>query len=79
MPEVGDKLIYRLRDDAASERVRVLEIDSRKKTPRYVVDFLDGDKVGFQENLSSGRLRGPWAEVETYDELMASWERIGRF
>lgn len=76
MPEIGDELIYRLREYAESERVRVEEIDARKKTPRYVVEFLDGDKAGTQENVPAGRLRGPWAGAGEYDALMANWERI---
>lgn len=36
MPDVGEELIYRLRDDSPSERVRVVEIDTRTKTPRCV-------------------------------------------
>lgn len=55
---VGDELIYRVREYAASERVRVAEIDERKKTPRYVVEFLDGEKKGSQENVPGSRLRG---------------------
>lgn len=33
--EIGDEQIYRLRDSAPSERVRVVAIDARKKNPRY--------------------------------------------
>lgn len=76
MPEVGDEMIYRLREYAKSEHVRVVEIDRRKKTPRYVVEFLDGDKVGTTENVPGGRLRGPWANIREYDTAMANWERI---
>ena len=76
MSGIGDELIYRLRDYSVSEHVRVVEIDGRKKTPRYVVEFVDGDKVGEQENVPGGRLRGPWSDVAAYDELMANWERI---
>lgn len=76
MPDVGDELIYRSRDYSASEHVRVVQIDVRKKTPRYVVEFVDGDKAGTRENVPSGRLRGPWSDVAAYDELMANWERI---
>ncbi|QIM16034.1 hypothetical protein G7067_05755 [Leucobacter insecticola] len=76
MPDIGDELIYRLRDYSTSEHVRVIEIDSRKKTPRYVVEFLASDKAGVQENVPRGRLRGPWSDVVAYDELMANWERI---
>lgn len=76
MPVIGDELIYRLRDYAPSQRVQVVEIDTRKKTPRYVVEFLDGEKVGVRENVPRGRLRGLWANVECYDTLMANWERV---
>lgn len=76
MPEVGEELIYRLRDYAVSERVRVASIDTRKKTPRYVVEFLNGEKAGTQENVPAARLHGSWADVAAYDELMANWERI---
>lgn len=76
MPDVGDELIYRLRDYSTSERVKVVEIDIRKKKPRYVVEFTDGEKAGTQENVPGGRLRGPWSDVAAYDELMANWERI---
>ncbi|RRJ85585.1 hypothetical protein EG850_12760 [Gulosibacter macacae] len=76
MPDVGEELIYRLRDYSLSEHVRVVEIDTRKKTPRYVVEFLDGDNAGAQENVPGGRLRGNWSDVAAYDELMANWERI---
>lgn len=76
MLEVGNELIYRVRDHAQSERVRVTEIDRSKKTPRYVVEFLDGDKSGMYENVPGGRLRGPWADVAAYDALMGNWQRI---
>jgi hypothetical protein len=76
VPDVGEELIYRLRDYSVSEHVRVVEIDARKKTPRYVVEFIDGDKAGTQENVPPGRLRGAWSDVAVYDELMANWERI---
>lgn len=46
---LGAEQIYRLRDYDQSERVRVVEIDSRKKMPRYVVEFLEGEKQGQRE------------------------------
>ncbi len=73
---LGAEQIYRLRDYDQSERVRVVEIDSRKKTPRYVVEFLEGEKQGQRENVPLRRLRGDWAEVKAYDELMANWQRL---
>ena len=57
--DVGDELIYRLRDFSLSERVRIVSIDTRKKTPRYEVEFLDGQNQGAIENVPAGRLRGP--------------------
>lgn len=77
--DIGDEQIYRLRDYAPSERVRIVGIDTRKKTPRYEVEFIDGEKAGTQENIPAGRLHGPWSAVAGYDELMANWERLDRF
>lgn len=74
--DVGDELIYRLRDFSPSERVRIVGIDTRKKTPRYDVEFLDGQNRGTVENVPSGRLRGPWSTVREYDERMRHWERF---
>lgn len=76
MPEVGDELIYRVRDYTPSERVRVIEIVPQKKTPRYLVEFLDGPETGRRENVPAGRLRGPWSDVVAYDTRMANWKRI---
>jgi hypothetical protein len=73
---VDDELIYRVREYASSERVRVVEIDERKKTPRYLIEFLDGEKAGTQENVPGGRLRGRWSDVRQYDVLMAHWESL---
>ena len=74
--DVGDELIYRLRDYNRSQRVRLVTVVPGKKTPRYVVEFLDGDQAGSRENVPGGRLHGPWAEVREFDELMANWERF---
>lgn len=74
--DVGDELIYRLRDFSPSEHVRIVSIDNRKKTPRYDVEFLDGPNQGTVENVPAGRLRGPWSTVREYDERMAHWERF---
>lgn len=79
MYEIGEELIYRLRDDALSERVRVIEIDTRKKAPRYVIEFLEGDKTGHQENIPGKRLRGLWRDIEEYDALMDNWKRIDSY
>lgn len=74
--EPGTEQIYRVNEFAPSERVRVVAIDQRKKTPRYEVEFLDGEKAGIVENVPAGRLRGPWSGVEGYDEHMAHWQRF---
>jgi hypothetical protein len=60
--DVGDEQIYRLRDDAPSDRVRILAIHPGKQRHRYDVEFLDGEKAGRQENVSGHRLRGPCQE-----------------
>lgn len=44
MPEIADELIYRLCDYATFEPVRVVEIYTRKKAPRYVVEFRDSSE-----------------------------------
>lgn len=77
--DVGDEQIYRLRDYARSERVRIVAIDTRKKNPRYEIEFLDGDKEGTQENVPGNRLRGPSSGAREYDDLMANWERLDQF
>ena len=76
--DVGDEQIYRLRDYAPSERVRIVAIDNRKKNLRYEIEFLDGGKRGTRENVPGVRLRGPWAGVAEFAELMANWERLDR-
>ncbi|MEU0509063.1 hypothetical protein [Amycolatopsis sp. NPDC006125] len=77
--QIGDEQIYRARDYDRSQRVRIVAVDRRKKTARYEVEFLDGEDAGKQENVSANRLRGPWAEVAGYDEMMANWERLAAF
>jgi hypothetical protein len=76
--DVGDEAIYRLRDYAPSERVRIVAFDGRKKNPRHEMEFLNDRNGGTQENVPDGRLRGPWAGVAQDDELMANWERLDR-
>lgn len=74
--EQGNEQIYRLRDFAPSERVRVVATDQRKKLPRYDVEFLDGEKAGVVENVPGSRLRGSWAGVSEYDRRMTFWARF---
>ena len=70
--EVGEELAYRLRSDAPSERVRVLEIERRKQSTRAVVEFMDNARSGHVENVPAGRLRVPWSEVAAFDALMVN-------
>jgi hypothetical protein len=55
--EQGDEWIYRVRDDALSERVRIIEIQRRKQSFRVEVEFIDGEKAGQRENVPGKRLR----------------------
>lgn len=70
----GEEWVYRLRDSAPSERVRVLAIHPKKTGSRVDVEFLDDN--GRKENVPGARLRRPWSEVAAYDVLMANWQRI---
>ncbi|MDM8083779.1 hypothetical protein QUV83_03240 [Cellulomonas cellasea] len=73
--QVGDEVIYRLRDYAPSERVRVVAVQAGKKSQRYDIEFLDGPTQGKQENVPAARIRGPWSGVAAYDEVWGNWER----
>ena len=79
MIQIGDEQIYRQRDHDPSQRVRVLAIDTSKRSPRYEIEFLDGETVGKRENVPERRLRGPWSDVLRYDQRMANWERVSAF
>lgn len=72
----GDEWVYRLRDSAPSERVRILEMRRKGHWVRATVEFL-GDN-GRTEDVPGARLRAPWAEVAEFNELMADWARIDR-
>jgi hypothetical protein len=72
---VGDEWAYRARDDAPSERVKIRTVTPRKQSARVEIVFLD-DPGGRIENQPAARLRVPWADVATYDLLMANWQRI---
>lgn len=74
--QVGEEWIYRLRDDAPSERVRIVGVQLTKTGSRFEVEFLDGSKAGREENVPATRLRGPWSTVVEYDALMANWARL---
>jgi hypothetical protein len=72
---VGDEWVYRLRDDSASERVRILAVLPKKSSARVDVAFVD-DPDGRVENIPGSRLQVLWSEIETYDVLMANWARL---
>lgn len=72
---VGDEWVYRLRDDSASERVRILAVVPKKSSARLDVVFLD-DPDGRVENVPGSRLPVLWSEVEAYDVLTANWARL---
>lgn len=72
---VGDEWVYRLRDDAASERVRIVAVHPKKSSARVDISFAD-DPDGRVENVPGSRLRVPWSEVQAYDAVMADWHRI---
>jgi hypothetical protein len=74
---VGDEWVYRLRDDAASERVRILAVMPKKSSARLDVVFLD-DPDGRVENVPGSRLPVLWSKVEAYDVLMANWARLDK-
>ncbi|MFI9636676.1 hypothetical protein ACIHAX_28670 [Nocardia sp. NPDC051929] len=74
--EVGDEYIYRAKDFAPSQRVRIIGIERRKTTSRVDIEFLDGQARGTKENVPGSRLRGPWAQVDEFDWWWANWERL---
>ncbi|WP_280500590.1 hypothetical protein [Nocardia farcinica] len=74
--EFGDEYIYRAKDFARSQRVRILGIERRKTTTRVDIEFLDGEAQGTRENVPGSRLRGPWAQVDEFDWRWANWERL---
>lgn len=77
--DVGEEWIYRVRDYAASERIKILTITPTKQKPRVEVEFLDGEKSGIVEVVPSIRLRGEWNCVAEYDAMQANWSSIQGF
>jgi hypothetical protein len=53
---VGDEWVYRLRDDAMSERVRILAVTPKKNSARLELAFVD-DPGGRVENVPGSRCR----------------------
>ncbi|XVV15147.1 hypothetical protein ACQP2X_12625 [Actinoplanes sp. CA-131856] len=72
---VGGEWVYRLRSYAPSERVLIKAITRSKNSARLDVAFLDDPSLR-EENVPGSRLRAPWSEVESYNALMANWQRI---
>jgi hypothetical protein len=76
IPRIGEDWVYRLRDGAPSQRVRILQIHPKNRSSRFDVEFLDGDAAGTHENVPAIRLRAPWSQVDAYDKMMANWEML---
>ncbi|GHJ50610.1 hypothetical protein Cs7R123_79520 [Catellatospora sp. TT07R-123] len=72
---VGDEWAYRARDNAPSERVRIVSVTPGKQSVRVEVAFSD-DPQRKSETVPGSRLRVRWEGVEAYDALMANWQRI---
>ena len=72
---VGDEWVYRARDAAASERVRIQAVIPKKASARVELLFVN-DPAQRVEKVPGSRLRVPWAEVVAYDAVMANWRRI---
>lgn len=72
----GDEWVYRLRDSAPSERVRIVETTKNRHNVRATVEYLDGEDAGRTENVPGSRLRVPWSEAAEFDERMANWDRL---
>lgn len=72
---VGEEWVYRQRDEDESRRALIVAIGAQKK-PRLEIQFPDSDAPQIVHNVPSGRLRALWCERETFDALMASWNRM---
>jgi hypothetical protein len=79
VPEIGSEWIYRARTFSPSERVRITAVHTKKRSYRADVTFCVGAEAGQVENIPGNRLHGPWNDVESYDELMAGWQRLDEF
>src|SRR5690242_15509690 len=71
----GDVWAYRARDNAASERVRIVSVIPGKQSARVEIAFLEEPQRP-AEKVPGSRLRVRWEGVEAYDALMANWQRI---
>ena len=76
---MGEEWVYRVRDMAPSQRVRVVAIERTKTKVRASVEFLDGERAKSVESVPAQRLRCLWEEVEQYDARMANWQRVAAF
>jgi hypothetical protein len=72
----GSEWAYRRRDDAPSERVRVLKVQARQNSGRADIEFLDDREPRRAETVPASRLRVPWDQVDGFDEVMANWARL---
>lgn len=74
----GDEWVYRVRDTAPSERVRIKTVTPKKTTANIEVEFLD-DAAHRVQTVPSARLKVRWADVEAYDARQAEWQRVAGF
>lgn len=72
---VGDEWAYRQRDEAVSERVRILAVEPKTNSVRVEITFLD-EPDRRTEKVPGSRLRVPWSEVDAFNTRMANWERV---
>lgn len=72
---IGDVWAYRARDNAVSERVRIVSVIPGKQSARVEVIFADQPERA-AETVPGSRLRARWDDVEVFDALMANWQRI---
>ena len=76
---IGDECIYQLRDGTPIERVRIVGVDERKKTPRYEVSFLDHANPSKVENVPRNRLHGSWSDAQEFRRVQDGWAAISRY
>lgn len=73
---VGDELIYRERESASSQRVILHQREERKRSPRFEVEFTEGERAGTQTWVPGNRIYGFWSGVDIFDARMAGLERL---
>lgn len=76
-PHPTEHWAYRAKITDPLIEVEVIELDpSNKKSPRCVVEFLDGPAAGRREKVPAGRLKTPWADVDAFRQAEDDWARV---